>query len=279
LTGSSRAAARTATLRAVGVAGVIAFCSLLAPTGDTATGAGDDRALDAAAFRTSQAAIGRVIGDVELTDQHGRRLRLAELRGRPLVLSLVYTNCYYVCSGLTLHLRDAVRLARDTLGAGRFSVLTVGFDAQHDTPARMLAYARDRGIEGAEWRFASADAATIGRLADEVGFTWAASPRGFDHIAQVTIVDADGRVVQQIYGQDFPPPQLVDPLKSLVLARGLDRSTVQGVLDTVQLFCAVYDPASGRYAFDYSMIVSALPALLVLGMVAAAIVVAGRRNR
>ena len=184
------------------------------------------------ALRASQAAIGRRLGDLELTDQHGRPLRLAELRGRPLVLSLVYTNCYDVCSGLTLHLRDVVATARQTLGAGRFSVLTVGFDAERDTPARMLAYGRDRGIDATDWRFASADAATIRRLADAVGFTWTASPGGFKHIAQVTIVDADGTVVQQVYGQDFPPPQLVEPLKSLVLARGLDRSTVRGLLDT-----------------------------------------------
>jgi protein SCO1/2 len=204
---------------------------------------------------------------------------MATLRGRPFVLSLVYTNCFHVCSGLTLHLREVVRVAQEAVGEGRFAVLTVGFDSAHDTPARMLAYGLERGIEAEDWRFASADAATINRLAGEVGFTWVASARGFDHITQVSIVDADGRVVQQVYGPDFPPPQLVEPLKSLVLARGLDRSTFQGVVDTVQLFCSVYDPVSGRYRFDYSMFIGALPAFLMLGMVALAIVVAGRRNR
>jgi protein SCO1/2 len=266
-------------LRAFWFAGVIGLVSLPASAGDPAPATNADRELDAAALRASQAAIGRVLGDHGFTDQHGRPLHLAQLRGRPLVLSLIYTNCYYICSGLTLHLRDAVRMAQETLGAGRFAVLTVGFDAQHDTPERMLAYRRDRGIDVADWRFASADAATIGRLADETGFTWAASPRGFEHIAQVTILDADGRVVQQVYGQDFSPPQLVEPLKSLVLARGLDRSTVRGILDTVQLYCTTYDPVSGRYGYDFSMLVSALPALLVLGMVAIAILVAGRRQR
>jgi len=71
----------------------------------------------------------------------------------------------------------------------------------------------------------------------------------------------------------------VEPLKSLVLAQGLDRSTVRGLLDTVQITCMVYDPASGRYSFDYSMIVGVLPVFLVLGMLAAALIAAGRRNR
>ena len=233
----------------------------------------------AATMRASQAAIGRVLSDYQFTDHEGRSLRLHDLRGRPLVLSLVYTNCYSICSGLTLHLRDVVAIAREALGPESFAVLTVGFDAAHDDPERMLAYRRDRGIDDARWRFASANAETIRRLTDEVGFTWAASPAGFDHITQVTIVDAAGRVALQVYGQDFAPPVLIEPLKRLVWGRSVERSAAQGLVDTVKLYCTVYDPVSGRYRFDYSMIVVALPALLVLGMVAAAIVVAGRSKR
>lgn len=262
-------------MRASRISAVAAALALL--TGSNAAVA--DRALDAAALRASQAAIGRHIGDLRLSDQFGRSFRLAELAGRPLVISLVYTHCYDVCSGLTLHLRDVVRVARETLGTARFSVLTVGFDVDRDTTASMLAYGLDRGIDDPDWRFATADAATIARLADAVGFVWTPTPTGFQHITQVTVVDADGNVVQQVYGQDFPPPELVEPLKSLVLARGFDRSTVSGVLDSVRLFCTAYDPVSGRYVFDYSMIVAAMPALLLLGMVAAAIIVAGRSNR
>lgn len=254
---------------------VAAVLALLAGSGPALA----DRSLDAVALRASQAAIGRQVGDLQLSDQFGRPFRLAELAGRPLVLSLVYTHCYDVCSGLTLHLREAVRIAHETLGDARFSVLTVGFDVERDTTASMLAYGIDRGIDDPAWRFASADAATIARLADAVGFTWRATPTGFQHVTQVTVVDADGIVVQQVYGQDFQPPELVEPLKSLVLARGFDRSTVSGVLDSVRLFCTAYDPVSGRYVFDYSMIVAAMPALLLLGMVAAAIIIAGRGNR
>ena len=161
---------------------------------------------------------------MQFIDQHGRPLRLADLRGRPLALSLVYTSCYDVCSSLTLYLRDAVRIARETLGPQSFSVLTVGFDTAHDTPGRGCGYSpRDRGLDDPHWHLVSADAATVRRLADEVGFTWVASPRGFDHVAQVTILDADGRVVRQVYGQDFAPPALVEPLKALVLGRSLGR--------------------------------------------------------
>ena len=55
--------------------------------------------VDAAALRASQAVIGRGTGNHEFIDQDGKPLRLADLRGRPVVLSLVFTNCFAVCSG------------------------------------------------------------------------------------------------------------------------------------------------------------------------------------
>lgn len=234
--------------------------------------------VDAAALRTSQAAVGRRTSDLVLMDRHGKRLRLADLRGRPVVLSLVFTNCYYVCSGQTLHLREVTRIAREALGPRSFSVLTVGFDSAHDTPDRMLAYGLDRGISDPEWRFASADAATIRRLTDEVGFTWFPSSRGFDHITQVTILDANGVVARQVYGQEFAPPELVEPLKQLLLGRTLEHTSLQGLIERVRLYCSVYDPVSGRYRIDYSMFAAAIPALMIFAMATCAIFIARRKK-
>jgi protein SCO1 len=240
---------------------------------------GEVRSDEVAALRTSQQSIGRVLQDQALTDQYGQPLRLAELRGRPLVLSFVFTNCRYVCSGLTLHLRDVVRIARDALGDGRFSVLTVGFDAPRDTPDRMREFASERGIGDPDWHFASADATTIRRLTEEAGFTWMASPAGFDHIAQVTVVDADGRIASQVYGPDFAPPALVEPLERLVLRQSIGRSPLRGLIEQARLWCSVYDPAAGRYRFDYAMVIGLLPGLLILAMVAIAILIASRKTR
>jgi len=234
--------------------------------------------VDAAALRASQAVIGRRTSNHELIDQGGKPLRLADLQGRPVVLSLVFTNCLSVCSGQTLHLREVTRIAREALGARSFAVLTVGFDSAHDSPERMLAYGRDRGIDDPDWHFASADAATVRRLTDEVGFTWLPSSRGFDHITQVTILDATGTVAQQVYGVAFSPPELIEPLKDLLLGRRVEHTSLQGLIERVRLYCSVYDPMTGRYRIDYSMFAAAIPALMVLGMVAVAIILAGRRK-
>jgi cytochrome oxidase Cu insertion factor (SCO1/SenC/PrrC family) len=48
---------------------------------------------DAAALRASQAAVGRSRADYRLVDATTAR-STSPFRGRPLVLSFVYTNCY-----------------------------------------------------------------------------------------------------------------------------------------------------------------------------------------
>ena len=232
---------------------------------------------EAAAYAASQAAVGRTLGDYRFIDQDGQPLRLSSLRGRPVVLNVVYTSCYHVCSGLTVRVRDAAKVARDALGTASFSLLTVGFDTANDTPERMLSYGRERGANQPGWHFVSTDAVTVARFTRDVGFTYVASPKGFDHITQTTLINGAGRVVLQIYGDNFPTPQLVEPLKKLVWGGDDTAISFGGLVRTVKLFCTIYDPATGRYRFDYSLITEIVAGMLAFGMAAAAIVSAARR--
>jgi len=206
------------------------------------------------ALRLSQVAIGRTVGNYHFTDQDNRPLDLARLRGRPLIVSYIYTSCAFVCPTLTLSLSRAVELARETLGPESFTVISVGFDTRVDTPEQMRRYAAERGISVPGWYFASADEATVARFAQEVGFSYARLAGGFDHLAQVTIIDADGRVYRQVYGPDFSAPMIVDPLKKLALGISTPERPLADFLKKVRLICTSYDPKSGRYRFDYSLI-------------------------
>ncbi|RMD70988.1 MAG: SCO family protein [Gammaproteobacteria bacterium] len=223
------------------------------------------RAFDAQkALAISQEALGRQVGDHTFVDGKGRTLSLRDFRGKPLLLSFVYTSCYHTCSAFTNYLAEVVEMAQGVLGEGSFAVLTVGFDAPADTPERMRHFARSRGIDLPGWSFVSGDAATVKAITREVGFVYEPSPKGFDHMLQVTVLDGEGRVYRQVYGADFPPPQLIEPLKELVWGTKASSLSPAGWLDNLRLFCTVYDPASGRYRFDYSFFAMILGGALSL---------------
>jgi protein SCO1/2 len=208
----------------------------------------------AQALAVSQGAIGRHIGNYRLTDQFGRPLSLSSLRGRPMLISFVYTSCAFSCPTLTSRLYEVAKVARAALGGGSFSIVTVGFDTRVDNPERMRRFARERGIDMPDWYFAAADQVTVDRLASDTGFVYAPATGGFDHFAQVTIVDGSGQVYRQVYGEEFEPPLIVEPLKTLLLGTVDTARPAAGWLATVRLLCTTYDPRSGRYRFDYSLI-------------------------
>lgn len=222
-----------------------------------------------AALRISQAAIGTTIGNYEFIDQMNRAVYLHDFAGKPLVISMIFTSCHHVCPTTTKHLDDAVGAARKVLGDDSFEVITIGFDAARDTPDAMRAFARAQGVAGRRWHFLSGSPETIAALSEELGFQFFASPRGFDHINQTTIVDRNSAVYSQVYGVNFELPWLVEPLKQLVFNRPESADhMLASLVDRVRLFCTVYNPASGRYEIDNSLFIQIAIGFMVVLSVA-----------
>ena len=205
------------------------------------------------ALEKSEAAIGRTIGDYTLVNAAGETFALSRYRGRPLVISLIYTSCPTVCPLTTQHLIEAVSRARKTLGADRFSVLTVSFDPRRDTPQRLAAFMADQGVDLDDWQAATGDHATIDLMMADLGFSYRDAAGGFDHVTQTTIVDADGRVHRQIYGDAYPIQVFLEPLKEVVFGTTIRSLTLTGLVDRIRFICTVYDPSSGAYEVDYAI--------------------------
>lgn len=231
------------------------------------------------ALRQSRQAIGAELPDLRFESSAGAQVSLADYRGRPMLLSLVYTGCTDVCPAVIEHLYRGVAESQELFGADSFAVVTIGFDTTQDTPQRMRSFARQHGVDLPNWDFLSADAATIKRLTETVGFSLQPSAGGFDHMAQTSVVDAGGRVYQQIYGGVFEVPAVVEPLKDLIYGRTRSVSGLSDVVDRIKLFCTIYNPSTGRYYFNYSLFVGLIIGSASLLGVFAWLVIEFRRSR
>ena len=255
-------------IRAIGSATIIAVSMLIGSVVAAVTAEPGAGRLDPeTAIARSQQAIGRTIGDYVLTDSNDIQLSLSSYRGKPLVISLIYTSCSSVCPPTTQHLIRAVSEARRVVGADRFEVLTVGFDARHDTPTRLAQFGATQGVKFSNWRLASGHSDTLDALLRELGFSFTEAAGGFDHIVQTTIVDKEGRIFRQVYGDDFPMQVFIEPLKDVVYGSGASLS-LGGLLDRIKFICTAYDPGAGRYRIDYGLVfgsVIAACSLLIFG--------------
>ena len=206
------------------------------------------------ALQISLSAVGRLVGDYRFRDTKGGTVEISSYRGKPLIISLIYTSCYHICPSTTRHLSSVVEKAREALGDDTFNIISVGFDAFRDSPPMMEQFAKKQDIDLDRWQFLSADQTTIDRLAADLGFIYFPSANGFDHLIQTSIIDGQGRVFQQVYGMNFEIPSLIEPLKRLVFS-SKDKGLVEAISNKIRLFCTVYDPARDHYRFDYSVFI------------------------
>lgn len=216
------------------------------------------------ALKASQAVIGTRIGAYALRDRLHRTVELSSYRGRPLLVSFVYTSCSQVCPTTTQFVAKSVRAARSALGPDSFNIVTIGFNQPFDSPDAMAAFARQNGISESNWEFLSPDAKAMEALARDFGFTYYATPKGFDHITQLTVLDAQGTVYRQIYGESFDLPMLIGPLKELLSGQAVSSGGLEGLWTKVKLFCTVYDPGTGAYRANYSLFVEIFTGASVL---------------
>ncbi|HSN31078.1 MAG TPA: SCO family protein [Ideonella sp.] len=209
--------------------------------------------LDAAdAWRTSQRALGHPIGEYALLDREGRPLRLAGYRGKPLLVSFIYTGCFQVCPLTTRSLHDSVLALQSRFGTGRFNVVSIGFNQPADSPQAMKAFAAQQRIAGTpDWEFLSPHPAIVDALTADFGFRFRATPAGFDHVLQVSVLDAEGRLVQQVYGDRPQTAQLAETLQRLFDGGPVSApSALESLLERVRIVCTVYDPKTGTYRVD-----------------------------
>lgn len=227
------------------------------PGAPAAREAGSVPALDeAAALRIGEAAIGRALPDTVLLDRQGRPVRLADYRGKPLLVSFIYTGCFQVCPTQTRALFEAVKGLDTMLGPQQFNVVSIGFNQPFDSPDAMRSFARQHRIEHANWEFLAPPRERVEALTQAFGFSYVATPAGFDHVLGVTVVAPDGRIHAQVYGDRLRADQLGAPLRQLILDAppAPTASVLATVVERVRILCTVYDPDTGQYRYDYKLI-------------------------
>jgi Uncharacterized protein SCO1/SenC/PrrC, involved in biogenesis of respiratory and photosynthetic systems len=109
--------------------------------------------------------IGEAVPDFELTDQHGRPLRLSSLRGKLVAIHFIYTRCPLpdVCPRLAAGFATLQRKFRTRMGE-ELILLSITIDPQHDTPEVLREYAK-KWQSGPGWHFLTGPMDTVRRVA------------------------------------------------------------------------------------------------------------------
>ena len=78
-------------------------------------------------LQISQSVVGKTTDDFTLLDREGRPVRLSQYRGKPLLVSFIYTGCFQVCPLTTRSLQSAIEAGKGVYGTNQFNVISIGF--------------------------------------------------------------------------------------------------------------------------------------------------------
>lgn len=104
------------------------------------------------------------VADFTLTNQAGRTVSLADLRGQAWVADIIFTRCAGPCLRMTKQMKELEQaLPRES----KVRLVTLTTDADYDTPEVLLAYAERFKLDLSRWDFLTGDKREIARLARE----------------------------------------------------------------------------------------------------------------
>ncbi|HST39343.1 MAG TPA: SCO family protein [Conexibacter sp.] len=189
-------------------------------SGDDASGeGGDGSGRFAAAGTLPEGLAGRAAPRMVLTDARSERpLDTATLRGRPYLVTFLFTNCPDVCPLIGQELRQSL----EELGpqAADVAVVAVSVDPRHDTAEAVRTWLRrQRQPENFHYLIGSEQQLTPAWRGFYAAPQVAGNPDSA-HTAVVWLVDAQGRLAGKISaGQAFDPAALAADLRTLLSER------------------------------------------------------------
>ena len=147
---------------------------------------------------------GDTVPPIALVDQDGRTFGLANLRGRSVVLSFIYTRCTDSCALVAAKL---ARLAREA-DPRTVSVIALTVDPAYDRPAQLRRY-RALFEAPSRWALATGRPQPLLLLERRLGVAPESKGTGStDHAGLVVILDGDRRIARFISGDNWTPGQI-----------------------------------------------------------------------
>jgi protein SCO1 len=151
-----------------------------------------------------------------LTSQDGAQISLANLRGKVVAVTFIFTRCLDTCPVLT----PMMSMVQDRLGhdfGSKIVFASITVDPEHDTPEMLKLYAQAYGVDVAGWSFLTGPPPIIADLTRRYGVFAAKNANGdIEHSFLTSIVDRRGILRVQYLGVRFDPEEFRRDLASLL---------------------------------------------------------------
>ena len=147
---------------------------------------------------------------MSLTDQNGREISLASLKGKPALVAFIHTQCEGPCELITTEMKSVAR----NLGPGfksEVTMISITTEPDEDGSRELLAYAKKQGVNAEGWVFLTGKPVEIRRLLALYGV--AAEDDSSYHVLELFLLSADGAGVRRYSGVAAHPEAIASDIR------------------------------------------------------------------
>ena len=152
----------------------------------------------------------------QLVNEDGKTITPETFRGRPFVLTFIFTRCPIpdYCPRMSQNFAELQKAIKGGMGAlAQTRLLSISFDPEFDTPQVLKAYGEREQADPAVWSFATGpEVPALTR-----GFSVLVQPEGgtISHSLATALIDRDGRIKKIWRGNSWTVKEVMDAIAQL----------------------------------------------------------------
>lgn len=162
--------------------------------------------------------------DIALVDQHGQKISLLSLKGKPVLFDFIYTTCPGPCLLLTSRMKRIADQLGPALGT-EARIVSITVDPEHDHPKQLLAYAKEFQADIKGWLFLTG---TPEQIDDVMGrfklFRRREADGTVDHVLEFFLVGGNGHALLQYMGEKASPQRVASDIEHAASGRTVTAS-------------------------------------------------------
>src|SRR5262245_8417356 len=178
----------------------------------------------------SRLAVIRQAADFTLTTQDEKSLKLADLRGKVLLVSFIFTTCNGSCPATTHRMSQAAQaLEKEGLFKDdQVRLLSITLDPKRAPPEALRRYMHLDDLDATHSNFRTGPTAQVEKVIAAWGMWVKEAPQGqLDHPSRVFLLDGGGRV-REVYNLEyFKPAWVLEDVKLLLKESGSKKNATR----------------------------------------------------
>ncbi len=132
--------------------------------------------------------------------EEDKTIVLKDLKGKTLVMVMIYTSCKSACPRLVADMRNIEKQIPENL-QNKIQYVMISIDPETDTPKKLKAFAIENQMDGEQWTFLQGSINNVREFANVLAVKYKQiSPMDFSHSNIISVFDSQGELVHQQEG-------------------------------------------------------------------------------